>query len=324
MADFTEEFNYETPKRVTDAAAFVGVPDPTPEDTPPPVIPVDAVPNQSDEVSRPSSESMPTEMRDEEVTDELEVQKKKGRLGKRRLILVSSLAAGLFAVFVYANVWKDEAVCKKIVISGAETISNIEVLDKTDSIIGKKFEDIKLTGLEAAVEKINYIRKAVVTKELPSTIRIQIYERKPVAIAIIGGNLKVIDDGGNVIETQDKSFEQGKLILLTGFKKITRDAKGIARLDSAEVSDALEFLSLIRTQKLSRLLISEINVSNPERMYALTTDGAIPILLGNGGNYERKINYLEAFWKNVVIKKGTDKFSYIDVRYNGKVFAKEL
>ncbi|NTW48536.1 MAG: FtsQ-type POTRA domain-containing protein [Chlorobiales bacterium] len=247
-------------------------------------------------------------------------QKVKNGLGNRVLVIV--LVIGFVLVFVLSQLWMKDATLRELVVVGNDVIKTEEVTGQFKDLIGKRMEDVKLSKIESAVGKMNYVGLVVVTKELPGTIRINIEERVPVALAWIGNDLRLIDNNGYVLDYERKALEDERFPMLSGFKKVRNLPNGARRLDSAEVHDAIELLKAVRQTEYARMVLSEVNVSSPSKMYALTSEGHTRFIFGNGGAYDRKLSYLETFWKEVVAKKGVNQFEYVDLRYEGKVFAK--
>ncbi|MDW8465154.1 MAG: hypothetical protein RML35_02890 [Chloroherpetonaceae bacterium] len=70
-------------------------------------------------------------------------------------------------------------------------------------------------------------------------------------------------------------------------------------------------------------MLSEVKVA-PHQLVAFATDANTRFIFGTDGDYERKLDYLETFWKEVIAKKGLRTFEYVDLRYDKRVFAKPI
>jgi hypothetical protein len=70
-------------------------------------------------------------------------------------------------------------------------------------------------------------------------------------------------------------------------------------------------------------MLSEVQVS-AKQVVAFSTGANTRFIFGNDGYYERKLDNLETFWKQVVVKKGLQQFEYVDLRYDKCVFAKSI
>ncbi|NTV45245.1 MAG: FtsQ-type POTRA domain-containing protein [Chlorobiales bacterium] len=269
-----------------------------------------------------SDEGEPEEAGTEESPDPVRRWQQKMRKGLSNRIIVIVAVIGFVLAFVLSQLWMKDATLRELVVTGNSVIKTEEVTSQFKDLIGTRMEDVKLSEIESRVGKMNYVGRVVVTKELPATIRISIDERVPVALAWIGNDLRLIDNNGYVLDYERKALEDGRFPLLSGFKKIRRLPNGVRRLDSAEVSSGIELLKALRETEYARMVLREVNVSSPSKLYALTSEGKTRFIFGDSGAYERKLGYLETFWKEVVAKKGVGHFDYVDLRYEGRVFAK--
>jgi cell division protein FtsQ len=194
-------------------------------------------------------------------------------------------------------------------------------------LIGVSMSRVSLQHLEDTMRTLPFIRNVVATKELPDAVRLNVVERSPVALALIGGKLKLIDEDGFVLKSNELVLESGRFPLLTGFQKMKKDSlSGLMRIDSAEVFRAVKFCKALTETRYAKLLISEVNVAKPKEMHALSANGNAKFIFGASDvkQYESKLQSFEAFWKQVIVKKGVRRFEYVDLRYDGKIFAKEM
>lgn len=265
--------------------------------------------------------------RDAETGYEKANKKNVKKISARNIRIAIGVVAMLAAGFIAAQVWMNDATLGAFIVTGNRIVPAEEITGKVGEHLGKRLEDISLSEIEKTLERHSFIRNAVATKELPNAIRIRITERQPVAVASVGGELRLIDDGGNVLDFENKVFETKRLPLLTGFHKLRRDTLSKyspLRIDSSEVSGVAAFLLALAKTPHARLLISEVHISEPKKMFALTADGNAKFIFGDRGNYSEKLDRFEVFWREVIVKRGVKNFESIDFRFEKKVFAKEF
>lgn len=246
-----------------------------------------------------------------------------GGIKQPKTIVFALTVAGLIAAFVLSKFWTREAELSRFIVQG-NRISKTEDIERAVSrFIGKKMNDVSLSDIVDTLQSLPYVRKAIATKELPDAVRVRIQERAPVAIAIIGEKLRLIDDAGFIMNKSESALESARLPILTGFAKIVRDSlSAMNKLDSAETANALGFCKALMETKCAKLLISEARIANGGQIHAYVAEGDAPFIFGVG-NYEERLRNFEIFWKQVVVKKGLKPFEYVDVRFDGKIFAKE-
>ncbi len=242
---------------------------------------------------------------------------------KRPKTLVLTGVLALFAaLLVLSKIWRDGLTLAEFLVTGNEMTPTEKILSCVQSRLGEKMNAVSLADIEDTLRTLPFVRDVVATKEFPSAIRLRLIERVPVAVAVAGGKLRLIDDDGYALTADLSTLNDKRLPLLVGFEKIRRAENGLLKLDSAEAWNALQLLKEIRRRETAKMLLSEIHIENPKRLYALAPDAEAKFIFGDGGEYQRKLRYLDAFWKQVVVKKGLKSFEYIDLRFDGKIFAK--
>jgi cell division protein FtsQ len=148
-------------------------------------------------------------------------------------------------------------------------------------------------------------------------------ERQFVAFTSIAGRLKVVGDDGVLADAEPEFLGKVRLPWLSGVETVRRNRQGLWALDSAEVAQALQLLAALQQREKSQAMLSEVQVS-AKQVVAFSTGANTRFIFGSDGDYERKLDNLETFWKQVVVKKGLQQFEYVDLRYDKCVFAKSI
>ncbi len=257
-----------------------------------------------------------------EETQEVLVRNKGGFKPPKMAVFIVAVV-GLIAVFVLSKFWMRESELARFIVQGNRISKTEEIERALSSFIGKKMNDVSLSDIVDTLQSLPYIRKVIATKELPDAVRLRVQERQPIAIATVGKTLMLIDEAGFLMSKSESVLESTRLPLLTGFTKIVRDSlSAMNKLDSAESANALGFCKALRETKYAKMLVSQVHIANDNQLHILTADGETTFIFGNG-DYEERLNNFEIFWKHVVVKKGLKPFEYVDVRFDGKIFAKE-
>jgi cell division protein FtsQ len=106
------------------------------------------------------------------------------------LIVVSAAVAAYFSIG-----WRSGYEIRKITVTGNQTLSREEILSVA------RLKDSAMIESDAGIEMIRdrilnhpEIKKAFVSKNPPSELRIEIVEKRPVAILNAGNELLLVDD----------------------------------------------------------------------------------------------------------------------------------
>lgn len=237
------------------------------------------------------------------------------RLAEREIkVWMFVVLGGFFVVLLFgAMSWRENRVLNKIVVKGNDAISNEKIIELAGVKPGVKLTDIDLSRVRANVEKHGFIKYAEVYVNLPDVLFIEVVEREPIAMLTHQGKIYYIDSDGVVI-----SFDEVNKIfavpLLSGvsYKPINVNLDTVGQLRKQ-----FELIKVSIDKKVYDL-ISEVKFRDGE-FILLTSDGAVTVFLG-GDEFEKKLILLREFWSQVIPTRGYP--SYIDLRYNGKLYAK--
>jgi len=171
---------------------------------------------------------------------------------------------------------------------------------------------IDIDEVKARFSNVVQIKEIKIKRKLPSTIVIEIKERTPFAIVVIGGATSLVDEDGYIIAGKSLNssiykLDISKYPVIRGVNKKNLE-KGM-RLDKKDrtfVRAALEMLS-----KFIDISAIQIEVGDREDIVIYIED-ILKVKIGAPSDIERKIKIIKAM-RDSVQGKWT-KISYIDVR----------
>jgi cell division protein FtsQ len=273
-----------------------------------------------------AGESKPIDVEESTATDEQAegiFVRNQGEVRQPKTIVFAVAIVGLITAFVLSKIWTRDSELSRVIVQGNRITKTEDIERAVSRFVGKKMNEVSLSDIIDTLQSLPYIRKVIATKELPDAVRLRVQERQPVAMAMVKGELKLIDEDGVVMSKSEGVFESKRLPLLTGFTKIVRDSiSAMGKLDSAEAAGALAFCNALRKTKYAKLLVSQVHLADENQLHIFTAEGDARFIFGRG-DYEQRLNNFEIFWQQVIVKKGLKPFEYVDVRFDGKIFAKE-
>ena len=215
-----------------------------------------------------------------------------------------------------ANLWKSGLVVRHVSVAGNNVVATNEILQLAHVEPGARLYDLDLMLVQKDVMSHYFLKDVIVERDLPSTVRITVVERTPVAM-ISGADLRYLDPEG-VVLPHSVSGELFDLPLISGIPEGVSVDVGNTILHP----DIREALNILSTAKLvsSELfhLISEIRLRNGGDLMLYTAEAGIPILYGRG-NAAAKLVRLQEFWNEVVRERGTGSVQYIDIRFEDQI-----
>ena len=249
----------------------------------------------------------------------------------RNKIIILTLLVIIAAAGVYYSVgWRSGYVISQITVSGNHTLSREEILSAArlkDSAIIEKDAEIEL--IQDRLINHPEIKKAFVSKMPPSELRIEIIEKRPVAILNTGSELLLLDDELETFPFRQtaKAFD---IPLISGVRiENTHNPKN--RFNKEDLRYAL-FL-ILNSYKDSKILysnISEINLSDTGKSIVYLSEDSSPFYLPRDVNkslsdeeYRNQLLYklkiFESYLKQSIDSHLKADVKYVDLRYSNHV-----
>lgn len=146
-------------------------------------------------------------------------------------------------------------------------------LEAGDPILG-----VSVDGIKERLKALDWVRDAVVERQLPDTLHVHVFERKPIAVWQYKGALKLVDQMGAVIENADGAkAEYGNLLLVVG-EDAPDHTVDLMRMLSAEPELFPQISAAIRAGnrrwdvKFHNGIEAKLPANNPERAWAMLAE----------------------------------------------------
>jgi len=253
-------------------------------------------------------------------------------LSRIKYILLFGIVIAVIAVIIFLTVkWRRDDVYGKISVTGNYTISDSEILEFSGLNCDSVFSPDGINEKEITLKILKHpeIKKAVVRKVPPSEIVIEIIEKNPIAIINTGDDLSLIDEELEFFnfKNTEKLFD---LPVINGIKvdKLS-DNKKVVR-DSDKLKLAVRILMDIINKKSGiQNYISEINMSDDNKIVMYTIDKAVPVYLPffdmkrlNDADVkeelQQKTEVLKQYFEKIYPKQKNRNIKYIDLRFSNQ------
>jgi len=229
------------------------------------------------------------------------------------------LVAAVVALIAGANAWKTSLKVRRVDVRGNRLVQTNEVLQLAHVPQNALLYTADLTAIEQNVMSHHYVRDAVVERDLPSTLRITVRERIPIAIVNRGEPLYLDEEG--VVLPRTIARHLLDLPVISGVPGSVTLPLG-SRVKGSDVAEALRVLVALRI--LNKELyhnISEVHLRGNGDVVMYAAERGVPILFGQGG-VAPKLVRLESFWRAVVRDRGVQSLEYVDLRFESQVVAR--
>ncbi len=253
-------------------------------------------------------------MNEEQLNIEFEEQQPTH--GKRVYVYFALLVFAILFVFGVKAQWQQHVPVREVVVEGISIISKDEVIRLMKIPPHTSMYELDLMVLQQNIMANSFVRHAVVTRDAPMRLRVEIEERKPAAI-LAANELQYIDEDG-IFLPYISTTETYDIPVISGIDSVG-GLKAGQKLSHPEVQEALE---IIRTAKIvSEDLfhsISEIRLHKGHDKILYSFETGVPIIFGSG-DVVKKMVKLDAFRQKFLQNSDTKNIQYIDIRYDDQI-----
>lgn len=267
--------------------------------------------------------SLPIESK--KVSSKKNSYRKKRRQWRRRLrwalsfliICLGFVALSILCVFVYRSLLSSPLLqVTRIQVSGAQRLDPQTVIQQTGIPSGVNILSLDLKAVSHKLTSHPWIAEAVVSREIPDRIRIEIRERQPVAL-VKGKRFYLMDPQGICFTRAVPSKHPG-LPIVTGLEAETL---GFGCNLPREFTVLLDDLYRESHMKLPWRLISEIRWNNITGLSIFTVQGGIQVDLGTS-KYGPKITRLKKVLSYLEKRGIHTQLRGIDLSNGNRVFVR--
>jgi cell division protein FtsQ len=180
---------------------------------------------------------------------------------------------------------------------------------------GRPILSFDLPRMESVLEKNAWVGDAQLFFDNNGLLRVNIAERSPVArIFTTTGTSFYIDSSGKELPLSDKL--RAELPVFTGYPAEKSRLHGA---DSAIAVQVRRLSAFIGKDPFWMAQIAQVDITPSKTFEMVPLVGDHLIAFGDGSGIEQKFHRLFIFYKEVSSRTGFDKYSRIDVQYEGQV-----
>lgn len=230
------------------------------------------------------------------------------------ITLVWTLGTESYEMFADATFFKLE----RIEVPRLQQLSQDEIVNLAGVKLGESLLKIDLQHVAEQLEKNPWIEKLKVRRRFPGTLSIEISERVPVAVVNMG-YLYYLDSKGEIF----KPLTEGDRLdypVLTGISEedLLKDADGTKMM----LTTALGLMEMLKKGTVFRLSdVSEIHLDKGYGFTLFTTQGGIPVKLGNS-DFQGKLARFSQIYKDLTAQIAS--LEYVDLNYPDKIVVKKV
>ncbi len=244
----------------------------------------------------------------------------------RRRRRISPVGLSLLAIVGFvtslslaANHWMSNAVKVTAVVTGTHLLSPEEILRRARVPDTTVLADIDLMAVKKRIEANPVVREAILRRNPPSTLEIEIHERAPIAVVLnVGGRDWLIDEDGYLLPSV-ASVPMHALPVITGAQGIGGFAAGV-RVKNTRLRQVLDVLRRARLDDPETLhLFSEASLDGKTDVILFTLEAGVPVLVDPTADVARAMRVFRAYWQNLALQHDVRGLEYVDLRFKDQV-----
>jgi cell division septal protein FtsQ len=227
------------------------------------------------------------------------------QLGAALLVAVSAVWAG------YSRVMASERLkVGKVEVRGGHFLSEGEVRELLGPAVGENILSLDIEGLKSRLRASPWVADATVSRTLPDTLRVEIREREPLALAEME-RLYLMDGDGALIDIYGPRTAGFDLPIVRGLAHVDADA----RRDRAARAGAL-----LRDVAELAGEISEVEVEPSGDLRVVLRGAGEVVLMGAPPYRGRFVTFLGLRQE---LRERCPRAEYFDLRFRDRIYAKQ-
>jgi cell division protein FtsQ len=241
-----------------------------------------------------------------------------GRLaGLARAAAAAAVVGGAGYYVAHAAAEAHALQVSTIRVRGNHRLSEGEILALVEGLRGQHILLADLGGWRRRLLGSPWVEDAALRRVLPSTVEVEIRERRPTALARLGGVLYLVDGQGLVIDEYGPNYAELDLPIVDGLDD--HRPTGDAAVDPARAALAARVIADIGASPDVLQRVSQIDVGNPnDAVLTLDTDTAV-VHVGDERFLERLQTY---FGLAEALHARIPDIAYVDLRFADRVYVR--
>ena len=185
------------------------------------------------------------------------------------------------------------------------------LLQKQDSLIGKSFEDINIYLLEEFIEAHPNIKKAELYLERKGELFVEVQQFEPSFRVFEADTSYYLDNQFEMFPLSDNYSARVVQVYCS-------------RISDSRIETLKKLDTMIQKEEFIKSLVTGIAFDTNNDITLYPRWGKHVILLGEISGLEKKIEKLKAFYKSGINRVGWDRYSKINLKYDGQIVCTKI
>ncbi len=242
----------------------------------------------------------------------------------RRMLLAGLRALALIVALGYASYRAADLILAagvlkvdRIIVEGNQRISTGEIEALVSGLRGQNILAVDLAAWQGRLSASPWVGRATLRRTLPSTIVVEVVERRPIGLGRLAGQLYLVDREGVIIGDYGPQHAEFDLPIIDGLSSEPPREDG--RVDKTRAWLAARFLAAVAAQENLMERISQIDVRDVSDVVVILSGDEALIHVGQDRFVERLDSYLELAPS---LRARVPQIDYVDLRFDEQVYVR--
>jgi cell division protein FtsQ len=230
-------------------------------------------------------------------------------------LVVAALALGCYRVSIVAaqaHVLRVD----RIVVRGNERLSKGEVLAVLSGLRGESLVWTDLDRWRRRLLASPWVRDAALRRSLPSNVEVVVWERQPVGIGRINGDMYLVDDRGVIIDQYGPQYADIDLPIIDG---LGASPAGGTMTDQGRADLAARLIAALKSKPKIAGRLSQVDVSDLHNASVILSGDPAVIQLGEDQFLPRLQAYLDLA---PTLRERVADIDYVDLRFDDRIYVR--
>jgi cell division protein FtsQ len=217
------------------------------------------------------------------------------------------------SVAAYARVLQVD----RIDVVGNERLSKGEVIAVLSGLRG---QNIVWTDLDAWRRRLlasPWVRDAALRRSLPSTVQVVIFERRPMAIGRVNGEMYLVDERGVIIDQYGPQYADLDLPIVDGLGAAPGETGSMT--DEARAELAARLIASLSVNPAIAGRLSQVDVTDLHNAAVILSGDQAVIQLGEDQFLPRLESYLGLA---AALRERVADIDYVDLRFDDRIYVR--
>jgi cell division protein FtsQ len=238
----------------------------------------------------------------------------------RPVLQYGLLAAALgYAVYRTSGVAAHARVLQvdRIDVAGNNRLSTGEVLAVLNGLRGQNIVWADLDAWRRRLLASPWVRDAALRRSLPSTVQVVIYERRPMAIGRVNGEMYLVDERGVIIDQYGPQYAGFDLPIVDGLAASPNDSGSMT--DEARAELAARLIGSLGAKPAISRRLSQVDVTDLHNASVILSGDPAVIQLGEDQFLPRLESYLGLA---AALRDRVADIDYVDLRFDDRIYVR--